>query len=584
MESKKIKNRTELLLFIFSVLAVIIAINYLGTRRFGRIDMTESKQYSISDATRSTLQNLDGIVNIKVFFSKNLPAHMHTIVSDVRDMLSEYQAYGGRNIRVTWKDPAESEEVRNTARTLGIDEVRIQSFEKDKAQIMAAYLGIAVLFEDRKEALPVVQNLQSLEYDLTQAIMKVIRTTAPKVGVLRTDDGSMPPPMQGMQPQASQTEQLFEPLYQKLGENYQVTTVDLSKQSSIETDIATLIIPGVAEFSDDQLYAIDQYFMAGGNLIVLADGVDVSFQMGIRAQEAQSPLFDMLEHYGVKVEHNLILDPSCGQVTVPQEIGNFRMNVDVPYPYFVRVGADGFNEANPAVSSVADAIFPWVSQLSLKVNTTEETIENPVQPDVTASVLISSTPQSWAARGHFNLDPQQNWMQPAEDQLSSYPLAAHLAGSFTSYFDSEGQPTQPVAMTADSDDPMSQINLQPQATREGQIASNTNGQLVVFGDAEFVSNQNATYNNLALMVNLVDWLSLDNNLISIRSRVIRDNTIESDLISEGTTMRPNLIRVLNILLMPAIVVLFGFVIFIKRKEKTPVSTSVSENKEKNNEQ
>ena len=63
----------------------------------------------------------------------------------------------------------------------------MQTFEKDKAQVINGFMGIAVLFEDKKEAIPVVQNLQNLEYDLTLAIMKVSRKSTPKVGILKAD-------------------------------------------------------------------------------------------------------------------------------------------------------------------------------------------------------------------------------------------------------------------------------------------------------------------------------------------------------------------------------------------------------------
>jgi len=150
METKKIKNRSEVLIYILAILGLFVVVNYLATRGFKRIDMTEGKEYSISKATKKSLKGLNDIITIKVFFSKNLPPHMNRIVTDVKDILSEYQAYAGKNLTITWLDPADDPESKQAAQSLGIPEVQLQTFEKDKAQVLNAYLGIAILYEDKK--------------------------------------------------------------------------------------------------------------------------------------------------------------------------------------------------------------------------------------------------------------------------------------------------------------------------------------------------------------------------------------------------------------------------------------------------
>ncbi|WP_431735427.1 Gldg family protein [Cellulosispirillum alkaliphilum] len=300
----------------------------------------------------------------------------------------------------------------------------------------------------------------------------------------------------------------------------------------------------------------------------MADAVDVSFQHGVMGQVKETPILDLLEHYGVRVERNLVLDPSCGQVQIPQNFGPFSMHVNVPYPYFVRVRGDGFNETNPAVSSLADVVLPWVSSLTIPT-------EDDPESDIKATALASSSKESWIAEGFFNLNPQQDWVPPDEDKTSPHILAAHLSGSFNSYFDGEITTTSTETQISD-DDKLSQINLSAASASDVSypfVSSNENANLVVIGDADFVSAENASKNNLTLMLNLVDWLTLDNNLIDIRSRAIRDNSITSDLIGEGS-FAPNLIRITNIVLMPAIMIIIGLFIFYKRRERIAVPVTV----------
>jgi len=575
METKKIKNRSEVLIYILAILGLFVVVNYLATRGFKRIDMTEGKEYSISKATKKSLKGLNDIITIKVFFSKNLPPHMNRIVTDVKDILSEYQAYAGKNLTITWLDPADDPESKQAAQSLGIPEVQLQTFEKDKAQVLNAYLGIAILYEDKKEILPVVQNLQNLEYDLTMAIMKVSRTSVPTVGVVKLDTlPDLPPQFADKMDQSGKTEKQLEILYQKLRDNYTVKTIDLSDGSPIDASIKTLIVPGVVNLTERKVYEIDQFFMNGGKLIVLADAVTVSLQYGVNATPQESKLLDLLESYGVRVEKNFVLDAACGQVSIPQKVGPFTMNVPVPYPYFPRLGAHSFDKSSPAVATLSDIVMPWVSSLTLTVDKVENATAATDSSKVRAVVLAETSEKSWVATGSFNLNPQQQWAAPA-GETRKHTVAAYLNGNFKSYFAGKGVPPK----SAPGTDSLSQIKLEsdPADANRSTVESNVNGQLVVFGDADFVTGQNAgaSPNNVTMLVNVVDWLSLDNNLISIRTRSLKDRTIEADLLKEGSS-KPAMIRLVNIFLMPVVFIAIGLFIFIRRKE--PATTVVSNEK------
>lgn len=580
MESKKIKNRSEFLVFILAILAIVVVVNYFGIRMFKRYDMTEGKEYSISPATKKILKNLDDIVTVKVFFSKNLPPNISKTVTDVKDILSEYSAYAGKNLRISWEDPAESEEGKNLARSLGIPEVQLQTYEKDKVQAIKAYLGIGILYADKKESIPVVQNLQNLEYDLTMAIMKVSRTSVPKVAILKTDTmPEIPPQLRNQMPKNPEsTEEKLAKVYEQLRMNYDVSTVDLSSGTPIDSSIKTLVIPGVENMTDRKIFEIDQFFMKGGNLIVLADAVTVNLQYGANASPVESRLLDLMEFYGVRVEKNMILDHSCSQVSIPQQVGPFTMNVAVPYPYFVRLGADGFDKKVTAVSTLSDVVFPWVSSLTLLVDQSaaDSTQTTSSQDNVKATVLARSSAKSWSVNGRYDLNPQQQWTPPAT--LKEHNLVAYLNGNFKSYFAGKSVPSAKES----TGDTLSQINLQPSTedTNREILPSNTNGHLVVIGDADFVSGQNAGQSaNVTMLLNLVDWLSLDDNLISVRSRAIKDRTIESDLLKQDSKA-PNIIRLINIIGMPLMVVVIGLLIFVNRRENVP-ATETSNNKTEN---
>lgn len=586
MASKKIAYGTQSIVFILIILGFIIVVNYLASKKFARVDLTENKMYSISPASKNLLKDLDDIVNIKVYFSKNLPPHLKKLESDVKDVLTEFKAYAGKNLHISWEDPSEDEETKRKVRALGIPEVQLQTFEKDKAEVINGFLGLAILYEDKKEVMPVIQNMTNFEYDLAQRIMKVFRTATPKVGVVKTDsmpyfDQRMRMQMKGQLP-ADPTEEKYKPIFEKLKENYDVETVDISGGASIDESIKTLIVPGGDEtfFTERNIFEIDQFFMKGGNLIVLADAIRIDMERGLQGFVQSPKILKLLEHYGVRVEKSIVLDASCGQVQIPQQVGPFRMNVPVNYPYITKVTPAGINKNNPAVSGLSQMILPWASPLTLLVDNSDSTAETDSGTAVKATILIQSSEKSWTESGYFNLNPQQNWnsiFSSKQDDLKQNILVAYLNGNFTSYYKGKSIPPKVEPLPTDTGE-MAEIKLSDEDKDRKIITSNKGRHLVVTGDSDFLSTQGAAPGNIAWLLNVVDWLTLDENLIAIRTRSLVDRTIKNDKLASDKSYA-NTIRFLNILIMPVLVIIIGLIIFFKRREVIAVAPSTEKKEE-----
>jgi hypothetical protein len=200
---------------------------------------------------------------------------------------------------------------------------------------------------------------------------------------------------------------------------------------------------------------------------------------------------------------------------------------------------------------------------------------------VKASVLASSSSKSWRVIGQYDINPQQEWgkiFAEKKAELKASPLAVYLHGSFKSYF--TGKSVPPVHEAAAADSSLSQIQLQNAAADQNRqiIAGNSGRNLVVFGDADFVASRNAAPTNLAMMQNVVDWLTLNQNLISIRSRTLTDRSINNDQLAQGSAL-PNIIRMVNILGMPLVLIVIGLVIFYRRRETVAEGVKASEKKE-----
>jgi len=405
------RRRGNTVFEILIVVAIIALANLLSLRFFTRADLSEGKLFSVSESTRQVVRDLDDIVNIKVYFSKELPPYLTTHIREIRDLLSEYRAYGGRNVVVTWEDPADDPETAQRVQGMGIPPVQLNIVAKDKAEVMTVYLGMAVLFEDRQEVIPVVQSSSNLEYELTSAILKVSNKEQKTIGFLAGH--GEPDINEGL-----------ETVKNALEKQYVVRPVEIVPGASVPADVNTLVIVGSTGLSDWDRFAIDQFLMKGGQVFFLLNRVDVQ-EGSLAAVPAETGLETLLAHYGAMLNPDMVVDVSCGNAT----FSTGYMRYTLPYPLWPKVVRTGFDQDSPITNQLEQAVFPWTS--SIDVTRGEDAFTEKV-------VLAKSTERAWSEIGQFDLNPQRQFI-PASTP-GERNLALLLGGSFDSYFSGKAIP------------------------------------------------------------------------------------------------------------------------------------------------
>ena len=66
------KNTTSILL----IVGILIIFNLFSVQYYFRIDLTEDKQYTLSEATKNIMESLDEPITVKAYFSENLPPNI----------------------------------------------------------------------------------------------------------------------------------------------------------------------------------------------------------------------------------------------------------------------------------------------------------------------------------------------------------------------------------------------------------------------------------------------------------------------------------------------------------------------------
>ena len=514
------------------IAAILVVLNLISVNLFTRLDLTEGRVFSLSPATVKVLRNLDDRLIAKMYFTKDLPPPYNGYARYLKDQLEEYQAYAKGKLKLEMIDPAE-EGKEMEAQRYGVPPLQVNAMENDKIEIKKVYMGLVLLFEDRKEVIPVVQNISGSEYDLTSAIRRLTSRFLPSVGYLTGQEGP-------------DLDQDLTYLNQALGRQYRVRRINLSEGNPIPADVGVLIILGPnKEFSEVEEYALDQFLMRGGKLAVLLNHIQVDVQRG-SVEKQNLGIEDLLKNYGIDIQDNLVTDLQCNRVAISQQQQGFIYQNVVSYPFFP--AATDFDENNMMVKNLGTVSFYFVSSLDPATSGSG----NKVQFDP----LIRSSKNSGIQSIPCDVNPYRKFSQ-TDFRQSNLTLAATLQGSFPSYFAGKEKPSLP-----------SEASF-PEST----LYSSPPTRMVVVGDADWVTDQNIQgTDNLTFFLNMVDWLSQDEALIAIRSKQISARPLMET--SVGTK---RLVKYGNTLGLPFLVIVFGVARWqVRRRYKRKVATFLEE--------
>jgi ABC-type uncharacterized transport system involved in gliding motility auxiliary subunit len=224
-----------------------------------------------------------------------------------------------------------------------------------------------------------------------------------------------------------------------------------------ELEGKVLIIAGDVKISDKIKDKIGGWQEKGNGLVVFWDKVKVDNNMLATTIENKQ-LEEILAWANMEVEKNLIVDPSSVLASFRTNNGSFL----VQYPYWLQVRPENINYQIPAMSGISSLMIPWASSIKI---------------DQRAISLFKSSSKSQQQSNFGNLSPTNKTQ--IEGEVGSQTLGA--INTETKY---------KTALVAD-------VNL-----IEDQFVG---------------SNQQ----NLVLALNLVDHLSLDDSLLTIRSKQLQ---------------------------------------------------------------
>ena len=134
----------------------LVVLNIVSRDKFSRLDLTDNDQFTLSISSRNVLDSIDDLLIMKVYFSDDLPGELGNTRRYLQDILEEYEAYGNNNVRFEFYAPESDEALEEDAQKSGIIPVQIQVVENDKIEVKKVFMGLSILYEDRRDRKSVV--------------------------------------------------------------------------------------------------------------------------------------------------------------------------------------------------------------------------------------------------------------------------------------------------------------------------------------------------------------------------------------------------------------------------------------------
>ncbi len=410
----------------------------------------------------------------------------------------------------------------------------------------------------------VITGLQNLEDTINNGVGDLL-SSSPKIGYVRGH--GIPDIADKKTPEGAG---LFAEI---LSDIYNLAEINL-KSEAIPEDVKVIIINGpIDTFSNTEKYKIDQFLMEGKSVLLFVNSfmeMNTDDQPGIMSNQPLiipviSGLEEMIAHYGIKVNKNVVLDKNCTKVNMGQMLND--------YPLVPLIGKRGLSRESVITRYINSVLFVKASSLELD--------EKAKDRGTALSVLVSTSPQSWLMEGKMNFSPF--FMSPPSGiEMKSYPVAALASGKFESFFKGRDIPKE--ILSADKKNLLSTIHKLDSTISSGR------SELIVVGTSELTSsgflnssrrvlsggNAAEVYSNDILLHSMIDYLAGNGYVPEMKSKSLDFNP----LIKTGDQTR-FLLKIINVGLVPFFVIITGLIVWrrrIARKKLIEIQFSGSDRK------
>ena len=334
-----------------------------------------------------------------------------------------------------------------------------------------------------------------------------------------------------------------------ISNNYELKDIDLNS-ADIPAGMNAIIINGPKQdFTEEELYKIDQFLLRGGNVMIFIDGTvdDGKNQMyGLGHFITNNNNLDrLLAKYGIEHKKNMVMDKNC--------ITSQNAQYGELHYWWVPT----LHKKQLAKKHVITNNLGYVYLLQSSSLDPADALEN---KNLKVTELAKSSEEAWALEDDITLHPL--YLEPPADasQFTQYDLALLLEGKFDSAFDEAPEGITKAAASEGQNDENALV------TSNFVKASVMPGKLFVAGSSEITTRQVIDENGSSpvsmFLMNVVDYMNGNEDLCTMRTKSLSVNnlTIKS---KAGV----NIWKYLNSFGLAVIVVICGLIVLRLRSAR-----------------
>jgi len=474
---------TLLMLVALAIIALVVP--RLADMPF-QIDLSAEKEYTLSPGSLELISAMPDDTVIEFYWSageSETPAHIRTHARRVRALLNQLQRRANGRLKLIDIDPQPDSDAELNALSKDIQKVPMTSGDH-------FYLGASFSQAERVTTIPYfdLDRDRLTEYDIMVALHSLSQPVTARVALLS--------PL--LAPETAKKNRKGLSFVSELRKSYDLAVVPyFASDLPPNLDVLILIQPVILQ--KEMLYAIDQFLMNGGSVIAIVDPW-VRLERGVN-QATFDPsteindLSDLLLAWGVEFEPTQIVGDQNLAAEVAKPDGSA-----LAYPYWLRMPASQLDNAHPVTASLNELLFVEAGELK-------------VRPDSNMQALISTTASSGVQhRGSFSSEPPETLATGFSAQDQQRVIATTKRSDFSSAFSEssvaaagktphieKSEQTALLFVIADADWLFDPFSLQS----------------VNVGDQTILRPLN---DNLALLLNMIEYSSGSASLLSIRSR------------------------------------------------------------------
>lgn len=551
-------KRIHILQFLIGLMVIVI-VNQLIARFPFRIDLTEEKRYSISDASKEVLQSLSEPVYVEVFLEGEMPAGFKRLQSAIKETLDQLNYYSDDQIIYAFRDPsiAKSTKARNEYfRSLmqrGLQPTNLNYTRDGNKTEKLIFPGAIINCYGQEQAVLLLkgnkgataeeqlnQSIEGIEYELVSAIRNLSTEVRKNVALILGHNEPDSLNLAG--------------LTGALAEKYNVFKVDLPERTSDLLRYDAIILPKpTTAFEESEKYLLDQYIMNGGKALFFIDALRVNMDSasgdGTYAFPYELNLDNMLFKYGVRINRNFVQDVFSGEFPIVAGMTGDQPQIRMlPWPFFPNINTFG---DHPVTKNLDVLQMKFVST----IDTVKADGVDKIPLLMTSQYsMVSASPVKVAFNElQKNLDPQRF---NAGSQVVSYLLKGHFTSLYKNRilpkgvdkttFKGDGEEAA-ILVCSDGDMIRNEFDLQSGEPLELGL-SPYNGQKFANGD---------------FVLNALDYMLNENGIITSKSKEIKIRPLDKVKIGEEKLWW----QLFNLLLPILLLVLYGVLRVYLRKRK-----------------